>query len=53
MLTFFYEEESRGSFRHILLQAADKNNDGYISKAEFQKMAKNLTKDQVSKNLKI
>ena len=26
---------------------ADKNQDGYISKAEFQKLAKNLKKEQV------
>ena len=25
----------------------DKNNDGFISKSEFQKMAKNLSKEQV------
>ena len=31
------------------LKAADKNNDGYISKQEFQKFAKNLSKEQVEK----
>ena len=30
-----------------LLQALDKNNDGFISRAEFSKLIKNLPKDQV------
>ena len=33
----------------IYIQVADKNNDGYISKAEFQKLAKNLNKEQVTR----
>ena len=30
-----------------LLQALDKNNDGYLSKKEFKKISKNMTKEQV------
>jgi len=33
----------------LAFKIADKNSDGYISKAEFQKLAKNLKKEQVEK----